>query len=52
MNLVPVAPGDLESRTARASQDLIGINEPRALLQLQAHETLSHFAVRHKLITP
>ncbi len=42
----------LERRLAESCQDMIGINESRARLLLQAHELLARFAARHELIPP
>jgi hypothetical protein len=42
----------LEERLARSCADLAGINEAQARLQLQVHELLTRFAIRHALISP
>jgi hypothetical protein len=47
-----VRPGGLESRLVHGCRDMIGLNQPRARLLLQAHELLAHSAVQHQLITP
>jgi hypothetical protein len=44
-------PAGLEKRLARACQDMIGVNEPRARLMLDAHEILLRYAMRHQLIS-
>ncbi len=43
-------PGRMESRLARSCRDLLGVNEPRARILLDAHEVLLRFAIRHRLI--
>ena len=43
-------PGGMESRLARSCRDLLGVNEPRARILLDAQEILLRFAVRHQLI--
>lgn len=43
-------PGGMESRMARSCRDLLGVNEPRARILLDAQEVLLRFAVRHQLI--
>jgi hypothetical protein len=43
-------PGGMESRLARSCRGLLGINEPRARILLDAQEVLLRFAVRHHLI--
>jgi hypothetical protein len=45
-------PSGLEQRLAQSCHEMIGINEPRARLVLQAHELLARFAARHELISP
>ena len=44
-------PGGMEARLARTCRDMLGINEPRARILLDAHEVLLGFAVRHHVIT-
>jgi len=44
-------PAGMEKRLARACQDMIGVNEPRARLMLDAHEILLRYAMRHQLIS-
>ena len=43
-------PGGMEARIARSCNDLMGVNEPRARILLDAQEVLLHFASRHQLI--
>ena len=43
-------PGGMEARIARSCDDLIGVNEPRARILLDAQEVLLHCASRHQLI--
>ena len=40
----------MEARLARSCRDLLGINEPRAWILLDAQEVLFGFAVRHQLM--
>ncbi|HWI57695.1 MAG TPA: hypothetical protein VNZ22_10750, partial [Bacillota bacterium] len=40
----------IDERVARGSRGLLGINVPKALVLLLAHEVLLHCAVRHRLI--
>jgi hypothetical protein len=44
-------PAGLEARLVRSCRDLIGVNEPRARLMLDAHEVLLRFATRHQLLS-
>ena len=44
-------PGGMEARLAQSCRDLLGVNEPRAQLLLDAQEVLLNFASRHELIT-
>ncbi|MEO8427063.1 MAG: SEC-C metal-binding domain-containing protein [Verrucomicrobiota bacterium] len=44
-------PAGMEERLARACCDIIGVNEPRARLMLDAHEILLGYAMRHQLIS-
>jgi len=43
-------PGGMEARLARSCRDLLGVNEPRARILLDAQEVLLRFAIRHQLI--
>ena len=43
-------PGGMEARIARSCGDLLGVNEPRARILLDAQEVLLRFAIRHQLI--
>lgn len=43
-------PDGMEARLARSCRDLMGVNEPRARILLDAQEVLLRFAVRHQLI--
>lgn len=43
-------PGGMEARIARSCEDLMGVNEPRARILLDAQEVLLGFASRHQLI--
>ncbi len=43
-------PGGMEARIARSCDDLLGVNEPRARILLDAQEVLLRFAIRHQLI--
>lgn len=43
-------PGGMEARLARSCRDVLGVNEPRARILLDAQEVLLRFAVRHQLI--
>jgi hypothetical protein len=49
-NLLDCLHGRIESRVARSSRSLLGINVPRARLLLHAHRHLLRFARRHGLI--
>ena len=40
-----------EARLVRSCRDLIGVNEPRARLMLDAHQVLLRFAERHQLLS-
>jgi hypothetical protein len=44
-------PAGLEARLVRSCRDLIGVNQPRARLILNAHEVLLRFATRHQLLS-
>jgi hypothetical protein len=44
-------PAGLEQRLVRACPDLMGVNEPRARLLLDAHGILLRFAARHQLVS-
>jgi hypothetical protein len=44
-------PAGLEARLVRSCRDIIGVNEPRARLMLDAHEVLLRFAMRHHLLS-
>ena len=44
-------PAGLEARLVRSCRDMIGVNEPRARLMLEAHDVLLHFATRHQLLS-
>ena len=44
-------PAGMEKRLARACRAMMGLNEPRARLMLDAHEILLRYAVRHQLIS-
>jgi hypothetical protein len=41
----------LDERLARSCRGVLGVNVPRALLMLEAHELLLRFAERHQLIS-
>ena len=43
-------PAGMEARIARSCDDLLGVNEPRARILLDAQEVLVNFASRHRLI--
>ncbi len=43
-------PDGMEARLARSCRDLLGVNEPRARILLDAQEVLLSFASRHQLI--
>ena len=43
-------PGGMEARIARSCGDLLGVNEARARILLDAQEVLLRFAIRHQLI--
>ena len=43
-------PGGMEARIARSCDDLLGVNEPRARILLDAQEVLLCFAVRKQLV--
>ncbi len=43
-------PDGMEARLARSCNDVLGVNEPRARILLDAQEVLLRFAVRHQLI--
>lgn len=43
-------PDGMEARIARSCDDLLGVNEPRARILLDAQEVLLRFAIRHQLI--
>jgi len=45
-------PAGVERRLVEACRDLIGVNEPRARLVLDAHGILLRFAARHQLLSP
>ena len=40
----------MEARLARSCRDVLGVNEPRARILLDAQEVLLRFAVRHQLM--
>jgi len=44
-------PAGLEQRLVQACPEIIGVNEPRARLLLDAHRILLRFAARHQLIS-
>jgi hypothetical protein len=44
-------PAGLEQRLVRACPELVGVNEPRARLLLDAHGILLRFAERHQLVS-
>jgi hypothetical protein len=44
-------PAGLETRLVRSCRDMIGVNEPRARLMLEAHDVLLGFATRHQLLS-
>ena len=44
-------PAGLESRLVRFCRDIIGVNEPRARLIIDAHDVLLRFAARHQLLS-
>jgi len=43
-------PAGLEARLVRSCPEVIGVNEPRARLMLDAHDVLLRFATRHQLL--
>jgi hypothetical protein len=44
-------PAGLEARLVHSCRDIIGVNEPRARLMLDAHDLLLRFAARHQLLS-